>query len=476
MTADLDVQACIARARAAQPAWAALGFEGRGRHLLRALDVLLGAQEEFLDVFDQEVGRPRTESIMMEIFPACDALSYYARRAEKLLADETPSLHLLKNKKVVIRYLPLGVVGVITPWNAPFALAVNPTAQALMAGNTVILKPSEITPRSSALVGEMFKRAGLPEGVLQVIQGDGAVGAALVSGGVDKISFTGSVATGKKIGEVCGRNLTPCTLELGGKDATIVCADADLDRAAGGIVFGAFMNSGQACLGIERVYVVESVADRFTEKVLKVASGLRNGPNADLGRIIWPRQMEIIERHMADALAKGARVLLGGGRSASAGAEHFEPTVITNVTHDMLVMSEETFGPILPIMRVASEDEAIKFANDCDYGLSGTVWTKDAKKAESIARRMHTGSVCVNDSSLTYGIHEAPFGGRKQSGLGAVNGLDGLKSYTFAQPVVHDRFGLAREQVWYPYTKETGAQLQKIIRMAFGTRIGRWLT
>jgi acyl-CoA reductase-like NAD-dependent aldehyde dehydrogenase len=186
--------------------------------------------------------------------------------------------------------------------------------------------------------------------------------------------------------------------------------------------------------------------------------------------------MEIIERHMADAVAKGARVLAGGSRSATAGPRYFEATVLTDVTHKMQVMQEETFGPILPIMRVANEEEAISLANDCDYGLSGTVWTKDPKKADSIARRMHTGSVCVNDSSLTYGIHEAPFGGRKQSGLGAVNGMDALKSYTFAQPVVHDRFGLAREQVWYPYSKETGEQLQKVIHWAFGTRLGRWLT
>jgi acyl-CoA reductase-like NAD-dependent aldehyde dehydrogenase len=471
-----EVRRLVERARAAQPAWAALGVQERARFMLRTLDLLLAEQSAILDALGAELGRPRLESLVLELYPACDSLSYYARNAHKLLADERPSLHLLKNKRVVVSYLPLGVIAVITPWNGPFALAVNPSVQALMAGNAVILKPSEVTPRSAELVADLFARAGLPDGLFQVLQGDGQVGAALVEGGVDKVSFTGSVGAGRRIGEACGRNLTPCTLELGGNDAAIVCADANLSRAAQGVVFGSVLNAGQVCMGTERVYVVAAVAEQFIDRVREHVAALRLGPDGDVGRIIGPHQLRIIERHVADALAKGARLLVGGKRVERDGASYFEPTVLTNVNHDMLVMREETFGPVVPIMQVADEEEAIRLANDAAFGLSGTLWTTDAKKAERIARRLQTGSVCVNDSAITYGIHEVAFGGRKASGLGAVNGPRALKDFCFAQPVVHDRFGLAREQVWYPYGPKTLAQLEKAMRFIFGTRIGRWMT
>lgn len=471
-----EVKRAIERARSAQPAWAALGVRERARFMLRALDLLLADQEAILDVIGAEVGRPRVESLVLEIYPACDSLSYYARNAHKLLADEKPSLHLLKNKRVVVSHLPLGVVAVITPWNGPFALSMNPSVQALMAGNAVILKPSEVTPRSAQLVADLFVRAGLPAGLLQVLHGGPEVGGALVEGGVDKVSFTGSVNAGRRIGEVCGRNLTPCTLELGGNDAAIVCADANLSRAVQGVVFGACLNAGQVCMGTERVYVVAAVAEQFITMVCRKAAELRLGPDGDVGRMIGPEQIRIIEKHVADALAKGAKLLVGGKRVELAGGSHFEPTVLTNVNHDMLVMREETFGPLIPIMPVADEEEAIRLANDSGFGLSGTIWTADSKKAERIARRLQTGSVCVNDSAVTYGIHEVPFGGRKGSGLGAVNGPHALKDFCFAQPVVHDRFGLAREQIWYPYGPKTLARLARAMRLLFGTRIGRWLT
>jgi acyl-CoA reductase-like NAD-dependent aldehyde dehydrogenase len=471
-----DVRRAVKRARSAQPAWAALGVRERARFMLRTLDLLLAEQEAILDVLDAELGRPRLESLVLEIFPACDSLGYYARNARKLLADETPSLHLLKNKRVVVRHLPLGVIAVITPWNGPFSLAMNPSVQALMAGNAVILKPSEVTPRSAQLVADLFARAGLPEDLFQVVHGGAEAGAALVEGGVDKVSFTGSVSAGRRIGEACGRNLTPCTLELGGNDAAIVCADADLSRAAQGIVFGACLNAGQVCMGTERVYVVAAVAEQLIGMVHRHAAELRLGPDGELGRIIGPHQLPIIEKHVADAVAKGAELMLGGKRVELPGGSYFQPTLLTNVNHDMLVMREETFGPVIPIMQVADEEEAIRMANDSSFGLSGTIWTADAKKAERLARRLQTGSICVNDSAVTYGIHEVPFGGRKASGLGAVNGPRALKDFCFAQPVVHDRFGLAKEQIWYPYGPKTLARLARAMRLLFGTRIGRWLT
>lgn len=473
-----EVREAVARARAAQPAWAALSFDERARYMRRALEVLLDRQEEFMEVIMRDTGRSRVETIMMEIFPSCDSLAYYAKRAKKILADEKPTMHLLRTKKLRITYKPLGVVGIITPWNGPFVLSLNPTVQALMAGNAVIIKPSEVTPFSGQLVAKLFAEARLPADLLQVLEGDGETGAALVDSGVDKISFTGSVRTGRKVGEVCGRNLVPCTLELGGKDAMVVCADADLERAAGGAVFGAMFNAGQFCCGTERVYVVESIADEFTARVVEKVKALRQGVDGefDIGPMIWPHQLETIERHVDEAKKAGAKVLCGGKRNTALGDMFYEPTVLVDVDHTMAVMTEETFGPVLPIVRVKDEAEAVRLANDSNYGLSGSVWSTDKEKAVRIAKRIDTGSVCVNESSITYGAHEAPFGGRKSSGVGAVHGAHGLRNYCHAQPIIIDRFNQRAEAVWFPYTRDKGATLQKVMKWVWGTPLGRLLS
>ncbi len=313
--------------------------------------------------------------------------------------------------------------------------------------------------------------------MLTVVEGDGETGAALVDAGVDKISFTGSVRTGRKVGEACGRNLIPCTLELGGKDPMIVCADADVERAAGGAVFGAFMNTGQYCCSTERVYVVEPIADALTSRIVEKTRALRQGKEGefDLGPMIWPHQIDVIERHMDDARKKGATVLAGGRRNLAVGDLFYEPTVLTDVTHEMLIMREETFGPILPIVRVKDEEEALRLANDSVYGLAANVWTRDDAKAMAIARRVESGSICINDCAVTYGALEAPFGGRKSSGVGQVNGETGLRGYCYATPVIFDRFGPKEEQVWYPYTADKGKLLQKIIRWVWGTPLGDFL-
>jgi succinate-semialdehyde dehydrogenase/glutarate-semialdehyde dehydrogenase len=346
-----------------------------------------------------------------------------------------------------------------------------------VGGNTVILKPSEVTAFSGRLVGDLFESVGLPDGVLTVLTGDGETGAALVEAGVDKISFTGSVATGRRVAEACARRLIPCTLELGGKDPMIVCEDADLDAAAGGAIAGAFINSGQYCCGTERVYVVDEVADEFTQKVVERAARLRQGNRGefDVGSLFWQRQLEIVEEHVQDAIARGATVRVGGRRNPDFDGLFFEPTVLVDVTHDMKVMREETFGPVLPIMRVRDEEEAIARANDSHYGLSANVWTRDKEKGFEIAQRIDSGSVCVNDMALMYGVAEAPFGGRKQSGIGQVNGEVGLKSYCVAQPVLISRFGGKRAARTYPYSFEKDAALQKLIRFLYGTPFGRWL-
>ncbi len=470
-----DVRAAVERARKVQPGWAALSFDERARYLTRAVRVLLERQDDYLDVIVRETGKPRTEALAVEILAACDALSFYAKRAKRILADRKVPVHLLKTKKLRLSYRPLGVVAIITPWNFPFILSLNPTAQALMAGNAVVLKPSEVTPFSGRLVEELFGSVGLPEGVFQVVQGDGETGGALVEAGVDKVSFTGSVRTGRKIGEICGRRLIPCTLELGGKDPMIVCEDADLERAANGAVFGAFSNAGQVCVSTERVYVVESVADAFERKVLEKTAALRQGAEGefDVGPMIFGDQLAIVQRHIEDAVGKGAKVLAGGRRNPAWAGLFWEPTVLANVTHDMAIMREETFGPVLPIMRVRDEDEALRLANDSPYGLNANVWTRDKRKGERIAKSLQSGAAVVNDCMLTYGVTESPFGGVKESGVGQVNGEIGLRAYCHVQSILIDRFGGRSEVLWYPYTEKKTGLLRRAMRLIWGTPLGR---
>jgi len=475
-----DVALALEAARKAQPDWAARTVGERARFLTRALHELLERQDEFIEVLSRESGKPRAEILMMEIYSACDVLTYYAKHAAEMLQSEKRQLHGFMRfvKKLRIEYRPLGVVGIISPWNGPFILSLSPTAQALLAGNTVLLKPSEVTPFSGKLVGNLLESVGLPDGVVTVLTGDGETGAALVEAGVDKISFTGSVETGRSVAQACARQLIPCTLELGGKDPMIVCEDANLDHAAGGAIVGAFLNSGHVCCGTERVYVVDEVADEFTKKVLERVALLRQGSQGefDVGSIFWDRQLEIIEAHVADALAKGATLLAGGRRNPRHDGLFFEPTVLSDVNHDMLIMREETFGPVLPIMRVADVDEAIRLANQSHYGLGANIWTRDPRIGVQLARRIESGSVCINDMGMTYGVLEAPFGGLKSSGVGQVHGSNALRDFTYPKPILIDRFGGKATARLYPYTFEKEARMQRLMGLLFRSPLGRWLS
>ncbi len=474
-----DVREAVERARAAQADWAARGFEERGRLLLRARDLLVERADAIADVICRDTGKPRLESMTSEILGACDALTYYAKNAKRLLRDEKKRLHLMKTKKLVLSYRPMGVVGIITPWNFPFLLALNPSVQALAAGNAVVLKPSEITPFVGLALAELFADAGLPKDVFQVVTGDGATGAALVDAGCDKIAFTGSVRTGRRIAEACGRALVPCTLELGGKDPMIVCDDADLERAARGAVWGAFTNAGQVCMSTERVYVVEPVAREFVERVVALTRELRQGPESegevDVGAITSPAQLEIIEQHVADALAKGAKVLTGGRRNPAFEGFFFEPTVLIDVNHDMAIMREETFGPCLPIQVVKDEEAALELANQSVYGLQASVWTRDTWKGKRLANRIAAGGVVVDDCIVGYGITESPFGGVKESGIGRVNGELGLKSYCHVQSIVLPRMRGKSELLWYPYTAKTLGLVKRALGILYRSPLGKLL-
>lgn len=469
-----DVEGAIAKARNAQREWARVPIAERARIVRSTIDILVQRREEVVETVINETGKTRLEALMMEIVPACDYLNFWSGRAVKELSDEKRKLHgyLRPVKKLIMHYRPLGVVGVITPWNGPFSLAVNPTIQAVLAGNAVILKPSEVAPYSGDWAIKLLREAGVPEGVVQTVHGDAETGAALVNGGVQKISFTGSVTTGKKIAAACAEQLIPYSLELGGKDAMIVCADADLERAAGGAVFNSMLNSGHVCMGVERVYVVESAADEFEERVANIVKGLRYGAgdDIDVGSVFWDRQLPIIERHIADAKAKGAEIVIGGEADTTNGL-FYKPTFVRNVDHSMELMREETFGPIVSVMRVKDEEEAIRLANDSHYGLSGSVWTRNIQRGIEIAKRMETGSVIINDASMAYGAPEAPFGGMKDSGVGHVNGLGALRSYTHQQPILVHRWAQKSERVWYPHTPKTIEEIDGLIRIIYGTAL-----
>ncbi len=471
------VRSAVDRARKAQVDWAALGFRARAHYLDRASRLLATRSDEFVARIAAETGKPRTELLTTEILTACDSLQFYAKRARHILADRVVPLHLLKTKKLRISHHPIGVVGIITPWNFPFILALNPTVQALIAGNAVVLKPSEVTPDSGRLVAELWAAVGLPAGVFNLVQGDGETGAALLESGVDKISFTGSVATGRRVAEVCGRSLVPCTLELGGKDPMIVCEDADLERAARGAVYGAFSNAGQVCTSTERVYVVDRVADEFTRRVVEETSHLRQGAEGefDIGPMIRAEQLTVVEEHIRDAIAKGARVLAGGRRNPAYVGLFFEPTVLDDVTHDMKIMREETFGPVLPIMRVRDADEAVAFANDSPYGLNANVWTRNRRRGVELAKAIDSGCAVVNDCMITYGVTESPFGGVKQSGIGRVNGEQGLLGMCHTKSIVIDRVGGRTELLWFPHSARKATWVKRTLRLIWGTSLGRWL-
>jgi succinate-semialdehyde dehydrogenase/glutarate-semialdehyde dehydrogenase len=457
-----DVAAAVARARAAQPAWARLSYRERARVVLRAREIVLDQLEEIAKLISRETGKPVTEAISMEIVPTLDLMHYFAENTKSILKRKRIGLgqyNFMARSSYVV-YKPLGVVGIISPWNFPWATPLDEVVMALMAGNAVVVKPSELTPFSALKIADVFKQAQLPDGLLQIVTGDGSTGAALVEAGVNKIMFTGSVNTGKRVAAAAAKNLTPVVLELGGKDPMVVFEDANLENAARAAVWGAFCNSGQACASIERCYVHESIAEKFVDLVVKETGLLKQDKpstgDIDVGAMTNERQLKIVEDHVSDAIEHGAEVRAGGHRLDEQRGWFHEPTVVTGVNHSMKLMRDETFGPVLPIMTFKNDEEAVRLANDSIYGLTASVFTGNLERGKRIAEQIDAGTVMVNEVVYTHAVAQTPWGGVKQSGYGRTHGSFGLLELVSAQHIhVNAMPGLA-DVWWFPYSKRAG--------------------
>jgi len=430
----------VARSRDAFETWGVLTHQERRPHLKALLKTTLKNEDRIADVLISETGKSKSLA-HLEVIAALTAIDLYSRKAAKMLKRRKGSSWPMVGTKGWTEYRPLGVAAVITPWNYPFYLSMLSTIQAIAAGCTVVLKPSEVTPLSGELVARLASEAGLPNNVIQVVHGAGDVGAALVASDVDVIAFTGSTAAGKKIAAVAAETLTPVILELGGKDAMIVLDDANVKRAAIGAVALSMLNAGQTCVAVERVYVMDGIYDEFlarTESLVRKLS-IDTGTSNDVGPFISPAQQDIVASQVNDALAKGAKVVVGGETHSTKHGTWYAPTLLTDVDHTMTVMRDETFGPVLPIMRVSTEEEALALANDSPLGLHGSVWSKSKSRAERVASQMTTGTVAINDHGINFFYPTIELGGTGESGLGSHMGDTGLKNFSVARSITEAR-------------------------------------
>ncbi len=462
----------VARVRSNQTEWEAIGIEGRYHWLGALRDWILDNSERIADTMQAETGKVRADTAVEGIY-LTDLINFYGTKAAKFIGEEAVRAHspLMATKKLYVQYRPYPVVGVISPWNFPLALALGDAIPALQAGAAVVVKPSEFTPLGLAEIVKAWKEEiGGPD-VFDCVHGIGETGGALIDN-VDFIQFTGSDRTGRKVMARAAETLTPVSLELGGKDPMIVLSDADLDRAANAATWGAMYNSGQVCLSVERIYVEESAYDEFVAKLTRAVSELRQGadgrtPEKDVGAMTSPNQAAVVEDHVNDALANGAKALTGGKRVPGPG-DYFEPTVLVDVDHSMKVMRDETFGPVVGVMKVRDSEEALRLANDTRYGLAGSVFGERGR-AERVARRIEAGAVNVNDVIVNYVAMDVPMGGWKESGIGFRHGEYGIKKYCRPGSVVVTRFGGKREPTWYPYTKARRGLVGRAAR-AFNAR------
>jgi acyl-CoA reductase-like NAD-dependent aldehyde dehydrogenase len=464
-TAD-DVAAAVGRARGAADWWGGLGAPGRRALLERWKGVLTRRSPQLADVMHRETGKPHSDA-MLELVLAIDHVAWAAKHAGKVLGPRrvSPGL-LMANHSATLEYAPLGVIGVIGPWNYPVFTPMGSIVYALAAGNAVVFKPSEYTPGVGQWLVDSFAEVVPDQPVLQLVTGFGDTGAALVRSGVDKIAFTGSTATGKKIMAAAAETLTPVLIECGGKDALLVDADADIDRAADAAVWGGMSNAGQTCVGVERVYVHERVYDEFvtkvTDRAMQVTAG--EGPDAQIGPITMPSQLEIIRRHIADALDRGARAVVGGRDSV--GDRFVQPTVLVDVPEDSVAVTEETFGPTLTIAKVRDMDEAVDRANASRYGLGATVFSR--ARGLELARRIRSGMASVNSVISFAAIPSLPFGGVGDSGFGRIHGADGLKEFTRPKAIARQRFRLPIKTTTFARTAKDDKMLATLINVLHG--------
>jgi acyl-CoA reductase-like NAD-dependent aldehyde dehydrogenase len=471
VTTDEEVRRVVARARKAQAAWAVLPVEERVARLGRLRDAIAERAEDLVEVISRECGKPRHEALMHEVTTLLDLIGWVCKSAPDALAPERLTPHLMKHRGAEVRHVPRGVVGVVSPWNFPLVIPMGSVIEALAAGNACVVKPSEVTPLVMLEAKKIYDSTGLPEDLLSVVVGYGPTGQALLDAGIDYCVFTGGVETGRRVAAACGQRLIPCTMELGGKAPLVACEDCDVDKTARAIVFGGFANSGQVCISVERVYANAKVYAPLVERVRTLVGELRQGDPSkdyvDIGAIIFPGQIEVARRHIDDAVKKGARIVCGGHRVPGRG-QFFEPTVLADCDHGMTVMREEIFGPIVPLMKVASDDQAIELANDSHLGLNAYVYTENKGRAQRLTDRIQAGSVLVNDVLSNYATSELPFGGVKQSGFGKVHGIDSLRDMCTRKSVSWDRFAAPPQPHWFPYTAKSFHWLQRGVRMLFG--------
>ena len=478
---EQEVRAAVAHARSAQPAWNRLGVHRRIAILQKFQRLLHEKKTEVARLITSEAGKPIGEALLTEVLVVLDTARFCIENAYAFLRQEPVPHGNLAMKTKVGRILrePYGVIGVISPWNYPLSTPATETLGALVTGNAVVLKPSEFTSLVALELASLLYEAGVPRDVLQVVVGDGSTGAALTNAEIDKLVFTGSAPTGKRIAQAAAARLLPVVLELGGKDPMLVLDDAEVEVASSGAVWGAFVNAGQACLSVERCYVHRSLYEPFVESCVRKTKQLRVGkglnPATDVGPMIHERQLRIVESQVDDAVSCGARVLAGGERLEAMGPNFYAPTVLVDVSHDMKVMREETFGPVLPIMPFDDDDEAVRLANDSDYGLGASVWTRNRARGEAVASRIQAGTVMVNDCVSCFGISEALHGGVKASGLGRTHGHFGLEEMVRVKYLDVDLLGSMKKSWWYGYGEKFTRQMEGVIDLMFARKWGRRL-
>jgi succinate-semialdehyde dehydrogenase/glutarate-semialdehyde dehydrogenase len=477
--APAQVQGVVDDVAEVQPLWGELSLGDRARYIEQAAGVLAAEVDEVARLLATEQGKPITECYTMEVVPTIDALGWIAEAGPSILDDNEIKMGntLFFSKKAKFTFEPIGVIGVISPWNYPWSIPFGEVAIALMAGNGVILKPASLTPLLGERIREIFERSGLPEGLVRVVHGGGEIGEALVKSSARKIFFTGSVGVGRRVGEACARQIKGAVLELGGKDPAIVCADADLANATSGVTWGGFANAGQTCAGIERVYVLEEVAERFIEGLVRETERLRLGDpqswDVEVGPMVSPEQYALVCELVDDALSQGAERLVGGPREVEGSpGRYIAPTVLTGVRPEMRIMREEIFGPVVPVVLVANEEEAIELANDSEFGLGASVWTRDRRKGERIARRIESGMVWINDHLYSHAAMQCSWGGVKDSGLGRVHSKFGLYECVDVKLVSWEP-GHTRNFWWQPYDETLGEAIRSTAGVLYGSNGGR---